>query len=66
METFTEKFEWNCNQRKKRRDLFFDITFDLFDINHSDALGRMKNEEDRNFLMLHRQKERSHFMFSID
>lgn len=39
---------------------------DLFDIAHADALGQMKNEEDKNFLMLQRQKGRPGCMVGVD
>jgi hypothetical protein len=38
---------------------------DLFEIAHSDALGQMKNEEDKNFLMLQRQKGRPGSMVGV-
>ena len=43
---------------KEKRDIFEDNMDDLFDIAHSEALEQLKNEEDKNFLILQRQKGR--------
>ena len=38
---------------------------DLFDIAHSEALEQLKNEEDKNFLVLQRQKGRPGSMLGV-
>ena len=51
---------------KAKRDIFVEMMDDLFDIAHSDPLGQIKNEEDKNFLMLQRQKGRPGSMVGVD
>ena len=41
-------------------------TLDLFDIAHSDAMGLMKIEEDKKFLLLQQQKGRPGSMLGVD
>ena len=41
---------------KEKRDIFVYNMDDLFDIAHSEALEQLKNEEDKNFLILQCQK----------
>lgn len=55
-----------AGKEKEKRDLFVEKMDDLFDIAHSDALGQMKNEEDKKFLMLQRQKGRPGSMIGVD
>ncbi|XP_075218533.1 uncharacterized protein LOC142323149 [Lycorma delicatula] len=45
--------------KEKEKDIFFvEIMDDLFDISHSNALEQMKSDDDKNFLLLQRQKGR--------
>lgn len=53
-------------KEKEKRDLFIEKMDDLFDIAHSDALEQMKNEEDKTFLILQRQKGRPGSMIGVD
>ena len=39
-------------KEKEKRELFEETLDDLFDIAHSDAMGLMKIEEDKKFLLL--------------
>ena len=67
--------EWKCLQKnltrgagkdKEKRGIFVDNMDDLFDIAHSEALAQLKNEEDKNFLILQRQKGRQGSMLGVD
>ena len=51
---------------KEKRDIFVDNMDDLFDIAHSEALEQLKNEEDKNFLILQRQKGRPGSMLGVN
>ncbi len=51
---------------KEKRDIFVDNMDDLFDIAHSEAVEQLKNEEDKNFLILQRQKGRPGSMLGVD
>lgn len=61
-----KNFTRTGSKDRERRDRFVDIMEDLFDIAHSDALEQMKNEEDKTFLILQRQKGRPGSMAGID
>lgn len=52
--------------RKKAEDVFVEDLDDLFDIAHADALTLMKIDEDRQFLILQRQKGRPGCMAGVD
>ena len=52
--------------QKKNEEEFADCFDDLFDIAHSDALGMLKIEEDKAFLLAQRQKGRVGAMSSVD
>ena len=51
---------------KEKRDIFVDNMDDLFDITHSEALEQLKNKEDKNFLILQRQKGQPGSMLGVD
>ena len=51
----------SADKEKEKRDIFVDNMNDLFDIAHSEALEHMKNEEDKSFLILERQKRMTRF-----
>lgn len=55
----SEKNTKNVNEFKEKLN-------DLFDVSHSNALNMMKNEEDKNFLLIQRQKGRPGCMLGTD
>lgn len=55
----------NTASHKEKENLFQSKFNDLFDIAHADALKIIK-EEDRQFLILQREKGRPGFMYGID
>lgn len=67
-----KKIQKNVNRRavsikeEQRRDHFSEIMDNLFDIAHADAISMIKIEEDREFLLLQRQKGRPGCMAGID
>lgn len=67
--------EWQQIKKTHRRDTsaqrkkeakFSDSLNDLFDIAHGRALDTIKNEEDRKFLLLQRQRGRPGSMIGVD
>lgn len=52
--------------QKRAEDSFVDGLDDLFDFAHADALNKMRNQEDRAFLLLQRQKGRPGSMIGVD
>ena len=53
-------------KEKEKGELFVETLDDLFAIAHSDAMGLMKIEEDKKFLLLQRQKGRPGYMLGVD
>lgn len=51
---------------KNKIDQFIDSLHDLFDFAHEDALQHMKNQEDKDFLEIQRQKGRPGSMVGVD
>lgn len=54
------------NAQKITEAAFVDALDDLFDIAHADALNNMRTEEDKQFLILQRQKGRPGCMAGVD
>lgn len=56
----------NSENCRKKEDIFNESLDDLFDISHADALNLIRINEDREFLLLQRQKGRPGCMLGID
>lgn len=63
---FQKNLTRTAGKEKERRDIFVEKMDNLFDIAHSDALELIKNDEDKKFLMLQRQKGRPGSMVGVD
>lgn len=50
----------------QKKDAFVGMMDDLFDIAHSEVLEKIKNEEDKKYLLLQRQKGRPGAMLGVD